>query len=145
MFMAAFAKPLLPAGRFISRNLKRNEMSLDVYLTRKKWVSYDEGKTHTEENEEVYWANITHNLNKMAGEAGIYEALWRPEEIGKTKANEIVKLLEKGLADLKTRPKHFETFNSPNGWGMYEHFVPFVEKYLEACKEYPDAIIEVSR
>ena len=143
--MAAFAKPLLPAGRFISRNLKRNEMSLDVYLTRKKWVSYDEGKTHTEENEEVYWANITHNLNKMAGEAGIYEALWRPEEIGKTKANEIVKLLEKGLADLKTRPKHFETFNSPNGWGMYEHFVPFVEKYLEACKEYPDAIIEVSR
>ena len=32
-----------------------------------------------------------------------------------------------------------------NGWGMYEHFVPFVEKYLEACKEYPDAVIEVSR
>ena len=99
-------------------------MSLDVYLTRKKWVSYDEGKTHTEENEEVYWANITHNLSKMAGEAGIYEALWRPEEIGKTKATEIVE-----LADLKARPEHFKTFNSPNGWGMYEHFVPFVEKY----------------
>lgn len=120
-------------------------MSLDVCLTRKKWVSYDECKTHIEENEQVYWANITHNLGKMAGEAGIYEALWRPEEIGKTKASEIVELLEKGLADLKERPKHFEKFNSPNGWGMYEHFVPFVEKYLEACKEYPDTIIEVSR
>ena len=120
-------------------------MGLDVYLTRKKWVSYDEAKTHTEENEEVYWANITHNLNNMAREAGIYEALWRPEEIGKTKASEIVELLEKGLTDLKARPEHFETFNSPNGWGMYEHFVPFVEKYLEACKEYPDAIIGVSR
>ena len=24
-------------------------------------------------------------------------------------------------------------------------FVPFVEKYLKACKEHPDAAIEVSR
>ena len=120
-------------------------MSLDVYLIRKRYFSYDEGKTYTEDDEQVYWANITHNFGKMAGEAGIYEALWRPEEIGKTKASEIVELLEKGLAALKARPEHFEKFNSPNGWGMYEHFVPFVEKYLEACKEYPDAIIEVSR
>ncbi len=120
-------------------------MSLDVYLNRKRYLSSDEGKTYTEDNENVYSANITHNLGKMAGEAGIYEALWRPEEIGKTKATEIVELLEKGLADLKARPEHFKTFNSPNGWGLYEHFVPFVEKYLEACKEYPDATIEVSR
>ena len=120
-------------------------MSLKVYLNRKMYLSYDEGKTYTEDNEQVYWANITHNLGKMAYEAGIYEALWRPEEIGKIKASEIVELLEKGLADLKARPEHFVKFNSPNGWGMYERFVPFVEKYLEACKEYPDAIIEVSR
>ena len=53
-------------------------------------------KTLTEEDETVYDANITHNLGKMAGEAGIYEALWRPEEIDKTKASEIVELLEKG-------------------------------------------------
>jgi hypothetical protein len=120
-------------------------MSLDVYLTRKKWVSYDEGLTHTEESDELYWANITHNLGEMAGKAGIYQALWRPEEIGKTKAIEIVELLEKGLADLKARPQYFETFNSPNGWGLYKNFVPFVEKYLNACKEYPNATIEVSR
>jgi len=140
-------------------------MSLDVYLTRKKWISYDAGKTLTEEEEPVYDANITHNLGKMAGEAGIYEALWRPhilkegynipendheaelkfEEENKTKAIGIVELLEKGLADLKARPEHFEKFNSPNGWGVYENFVTFVEKYLEACKEYPDAIVGVSR
>ena len=140
-------------------------MSLDVYLNKKRYLSYDEGKTYTQDDEQVYWANITHNLGKMAGEAGIYEALWRPhrlkegynilesdhqaewkfEEENKTTAKDIIPLLEKGLADLKSRPEHFEKFNSPNGWGMYEHFVPFVEKYLEACKEYPDAIIEVSR
>ena len=117
-------------------------MSLYVYLNRKRYLSYDEGKTYTEDDEQVYWANITHNLSRMADEAGIYEALWRPKEIGKTKASGIIELLEKGLADLKARPEHFETFNSPNGWGMYEHFVPFVEKYLEACKDYPDAVIE---
>ena len=120
-------------------------MSLDVHLMREKWVSYDKGKTLTEENEEVYWANITHNLGEMADKAGIYYALWRPEEIGKTKASEIIELLEKGLNDLKSRPEYFEQFNSPNGWGMYKNFVPFVEKYLDACKQFPESIIEISR
>ena len=120
-------------------------MSLDVYLTRKKWISYDAGKTFTEEDENLYDGNITHNLGKMAIEAGIYKALWRPEEIGKIKAGEIVEILEKGLSDLKKRPEHFKKFNSPNGWGMYEHFIPFVEEYLDACKKYPDADIKVSR
>ena len=139
-------------------------MSLDVGLYRKKWVTYDM-ITHEEEKEYVYDDNITHNLGKMANEAGIYEALWRPhrlkegynipendhqaewkfEEENETIAKDIVTLLEKGLADLKARPKHFEKFNSPNGWGMYEHFVPFIENYLNACKEYPDSIITVSR
>jgi hypothetical protein len=140
-------------------------MSLDVYLTRKKWISYDAGNTLIEDEDQVYWANITHNLGKMAKEAGIYEALWRPhrlkegynipeddyeaerkfEDENETSAKDIIPLLEKGLADLKARPEHFETFNSPNGWGMHEHFVPFVEEYLEACKDYPDAIIRASR
>lgn len=120
-------------------------MSLDVYLHRKKWISYDEGKTYIEDVDEVYWANITHNLGGMAREAGIYEALWRPEELGKEKASDIIPILEVGLADLKARPDYFEQFNAPNGWGLYEHFVPFVEDYLEACKKYPDAVIGVSR
>ncbi len=140
-------------------------MSLDVSLNRKRYTSYDEGKTFTEDYEQIYIANITHNLGGMAYKAGIYEALWRPhrlkdgynipegdhkaeyefEENQTTKASEIIELLEKGLADLKARPEYFERFNSPNGWGTYKHFVPFVEEYLKACLEYPDAIVEVSR
>lgn len=30
----------------------------------------------------IYEDSITHNLNKMADCAGIYQHLWRPEEIG---------------------------------------------------------------
>lgn len=116
-------------------------MSLDVYLTHKKWGSFG----RPGEEEEVYAGNITHNLGKMADEAGIYYAMWRPEEIEKTKAGEIIDLLEKGLEDLKARPEHYKKFDSPNGWGMYIHFVPFVEEYLDACKKHPTAIINVSR
>jgi hypothetical protein len=106
-------------------------MSLDVSLYRKYHVSYDGGKTLEEKEECVYDANITHNLGAMAAEAGIYQALWRPEELEITKANELIDPLEKGLKDLKEKPEYYEKFNSPNGWGLYEHFVPFVEKYLE--------------
>lgn len=93
----------------------------------------------------VYDANITHNLTTMADKANIYEVIWRPEEIGCVNANHIISHLEKGLNLLVSRKEYFEEYNSPNGWGMYEHFVPFVEKYLEACKNYPDALIEIQR
>ena len=120
-------------------------MSLDVYLLRNRLISYDDAKSWIDDVERVYWDNITHNLGEMAEAAGIYEALWRPEEIGCVYAFDIIAILEVGLADMKARPEYYEQFNSSNGWGMYEHFVPFVENYLNACKEFPTAKIEVSR
>jgi hypothetical protein len=107
-------------------------MSLDVYL--KVTMPTD-----------VYSANITHNLGPMAQEAGIYMTLWCPDELGFTKAEELIGTLEEGLAKLKADPEHFKKFDAENGWGTYEHFVPFVEKYLEACKDNPEADVEVSR
>jgi hypothetical protein len=94
---------------------------------------------------DFYSGNITHNLGKMAGEAGIYKHLWRPEEIGIDRAEQLIRPLTDGLALLKSDPPRFEAFNSPNGWGMYEHFVPFVEEYLRACVERPMAKVRVSR
>lgn len=111
-------------------------MSLDIYL---------KDPTSTYETEELYWANITHNLGRMAKEAGIYMALWRPEEIEAKYAEDIIEIVEKGLNDLIARPEHFEQFNSPNGWGTYNNFVPFVAKYLEALKKYPKSKIYSSR
>jgi hypothetical protein len=107
-------------------------MSLDVMLT-------------TLRPTEIYSGNITHNLGKMATAAGIYEHLWRPEEIGITKAHQLIEPLQAGLAKLEADPAEYEAYNSPNGWGLYKHFVPFVRNYLEACEANPDADISVSR
>lgn len=98
-----------------------------------------------DEKEELYWANITHNLGTMADAAGIYKHLWRPEELGIKKAGELVAPLTEGLAKLKADPAYYKTFNPKNGWGNYDGFVDWVEKYLTACTENPDGTIEVSR
>lgn len=95
--------------------------------------------------DQVYWANITHNLGPMAREAGIYTHLWRPEQIGVTLAADLVEPLTAGLALLRSDPARFKALNSHNGWGRYEHFVPFVERYLEACRQYPAAKVSACR
>lgn len=94
---------------------------------------------------EVFWANITHNLGNMADEAGIYGCVWRPEENGVESAGQLIEPLTKAIADMKARPKHYEKFNSPNGWGLYENFVPWLERLLEACTAWPDAEVYSSR
>jgi hypothetical protein len=140
-------------------------MSLDVILYRNYHVSYDDGKTLEPKKEEMYSANITHNLGDMASEAGIYEALWRPyrlkegynipeddhnaeykfEEENPVRAFEIIPIIEKGLKDMLARSEHYKTFDSPNGWGLYVHFIPFIERYLEALRKYPESFVECDR
>lgn len=107
-------------------------MSLDVTLTAVRPTA-------------VYTDNITHNLNRMAMAAGIYEQLWRPEEIGITRAGQLIEPLEKGLALLESDPDRFRAYEPENKWGTYTCLVGFVTDYLEACKANPDAAVEVSR
>jgi hypothetical protein len=95
--------------------------------------------------EEVYSANITHNLGPMANAAGIYEALWRPDENGITHARQLIEPLSVGLAKLTSDPDGFSVHNPPNGWGSYESLVNFVRDYLAACVTWPDAEVSVWR
>jgi hypothetical protein len=81
----------------------------------------------------------------MAAEAGLYEALWRPETIGVALARELVALLRDGLARLQSEPARFQMHSPENGWGTYEGLVRFVANYLAACERYPDAKVSVSR
>ena len=125
-------------------------MSLDVYLTGEtrevECICNECGDRHTRtETEEIYWANITHNLCKMAMEAGIYKELWSPDEIGITKARQLIDPLSRGLDLMRSDPERFKALNATNGWGTYRDFLPWIAKYLEACRENPDADVEVSR
>lgn len=97
------------------------------------------------DSEEVFSANITHNLGEMAEKAGIYEALWRPTENGLTHAKQLIEPLTLGLERLKSDPDYYKTFNPPNGWGNYDNLVGFVESYLEACTKYLDAEVSAWR
>lgn len=107
-------------------------MSLDFYLMKR--VRTD-----------VFNSNIPHNLTDMADKAGIYKCLWRPDENGFKKAKDIIPVLKEGIKKLEARPEYYKKFDSSNGWGTYEHFVPFVKEILKACEENPSAEIEVSR
>lgn len=107
-------------------------MSLDIRLTVVKPT-------------EVFSANITHNLGNMAEAAGIYMALWRPEEIGITKANELIPILRKGLAFLEDNPGKMRQYDAKNGWGTYPDFLRFVREVLAACVENPEAAVNSCR
>lgn len=118
-------------------------------ITRAEWderysgiepVSVESGR-----DGEVYWANITHNLNTMADEAGIYKELWRPDEIGITHARQLIAPLADGLGRLRSDPAKFKRFNPKNGWGDYNGLVRFVAGYLQACREHPNAEVSASR
>jgi hypothetical protein len=111
-------------------------MSLDFRL----FTEDQDGNEHC-----VLDVNITHNLNTMADAAGIYKALWRPEEIGAERAKDVADLLRVGLVNLKASPWKYVQYNDEDGWGTYEQFIPFVEEVLEACDQYPSARIRVSR
>lgn len=140
-------------------------MSLDVYLMGEGTITCECCGHKYDATYEVFAQNITHNLNEMADQAGLYDVCWRPhrlrddydipegdhegewefEDSVEVKAGDLIKRLEKGLKALKDNPEHFKRYNASNGWGVYENFVPWVERYLEACKEYPDAVVRVSR
>jgi hypothetical protein len=115
-------------------------MSLDVWLT----MEIDTSREGPEQVE-FYSANITHNLNHMAEAAGIYYHLWRPEEIGIKTAGELIEPLGTGLAKMKADPEYYKQFDAENGWGVYDDFVPWIERYIEACKKHPKTTIWVSR
>lgn len=120
-------------------------MSLDIYLKRSKHVSYDDCKTFIVDEDYVFNWNITHNLGDMADKAGVYQALWRPEELKIDTASDLIPYLEKALTKLNEDPNHYRSFEPSNGWGSYEGLVDCVDSYLSACKQYPNSKIEVSR
>lgn len=143
----AFAKAMDDAAVSMARAAEAMQrtgkaMSLTVYLYERPGI-----------RREVYSGNITHNLTQMADAAGIYEAMWRPDEfVGRhdpaqkvVRAGELIEALRTGLARLKLDPDRYREHDAGNGWGTVDQFIPFVAEYLEACERWPDAEVRVSR
>jgi hypothetical protein len=120
-------------------------MSLDFYLeSEPRECVCSQCDSKIMRCEEIFWINITHNLGKMAGKAGIYQVLWHPNDNGQVTAGDILETLKSGYSDLLNRPEYFKQFDASNGWGTYEHFVPFVKSCLDACESNPLALVRAS-
>lgn len=113
-------------------------MSLDIYLDSPLCP-------HCGRKDQHYAANITHNLNTMADALGIYQCVWRPDQNGIKDARQLIEPLKKAIADMRSDPAKYKAFNAPNGWGMYDNFLPWLERLLQACETYPDDEVHVSR
>lgn len=112
-------------------------MSLDVYLESPETCP---NCGHAiGEPRRVYSRNITHNLGKMAAEAGLYDACWHPDRRGWARACDLIEPLRAGLERLRADEKYYRQWDAPNGWGLYEHLVEFVADYLAACELNPNA------
>lgn len=129
-------------GIFIRENGRTKEVSLE------EWIKRNPGREPLlAMTSGCCWSgNITHNLAEMADEVvNLYKALWEPEEIGIFKAKDAVPFLRCGIDNLKKNPEHFKKFNPKNGWGDYDVLIEFINEYLTACEENPEAEIEISR
>lgn len=130
-------------GVFIRENGQNVELTPEQVA--EKFPGSKPAPLHSFETNEVFDWNITHNLNQMAMKAGLYEALWRPDENKMKYAKDVIPALEDGLERLKNNREYFEQFNPENGWGSYDGLLKCVEEYLKAARLYPHAEIEVSR
>ena len=142
LIMPGVRKVLEGTGVFVRENGATVELTQEQ--VREKFPGYEPVRV-IEGDYVVFRDNITHNLGEMAEAAGLYRALWRPEEDGRTKARDLRGVLRRGLHTLLTEPDRFKKLNPENGWGDYDGLVKFVREYLDACIEYPDADVEVSR
>lgn len=91
------------------------------------------------EPQEIYSADITGNLVKMAAEAGLYNAIWNPKVVGITKASHLAPMLLAGITQMVEEPARFIKHNPANGWGSYDQFVEWCKRLHRHCEEYPNA------
>lgn len=138
--------------KFLRKDTSRGKnMGLAVMLIEKKaskhvCICSDCGTEHTTSYPETLFSkSITHNLTKMAEEAGIYGILWHPETNGIETASDMIPELTEGLRKLIEDPIKFQVFNPENGWGSYNVLVKFVDEYLQACLKHRDAIVVADR
>jgi len=115
-------------------------MSLDLYLNTPDTCPHCGGELRG--GTELWWQNITHNVTPMWAKAGVYDALYESDG---HRASEYIEALEAGVKDMREHFTDYEKLDSPNGWGLAKHALPWLERTLVAFKENPTATIRVSK
>jgi hypothetical protein len=116
-------------------------MSLDIYLESPPCEHCGRG------DDTVWQYNVTHNLARMADAAGLYQVMWRPEEIGVVTAADALPHLRAGWDRLTANDNvdAMLALSPTNGWGTYDGLCRAVSAYIGACVDYPHALVRVSR
>ena len=91
------------------------------------------GDDEDDGSDTVWSRSITHNLTPMARAAGVYMAMWRPEEIGIERARDLIPPLAAGLVAIAADPEKFEAMNPENGWGSFEGLCSFIGEAMGAA------------
>lgn len=108
-------------------------MSLDLELYTKVDLGGDEPYRVC-----LYETSYTDNIVPLVKQIGLYECVWR----GSGKAGDIIEPIRNAIDLLKSDPKGWRCYDSPNGCGNYDSFLPWLKKLLEACLKYPKADIK---
>ena len=105
-------------------------MGLDISFTTLQPVALPQSERH-----------ITHNLVPIAKAVGVYEALWRPESAGYTKAKDVLPIMKEALRQLRERAKELKALEPPKGYGSMEDLRQDLQALIVVAEEYPEADI----
>lgn len=87
--------------------------------------------------------NITFNLGKMFSWAFGVE-YWVDEVEDILTDGVAVKLLRAIMKMIEYKTEA-ETFDSPNGWGTYEHGLNFLIEFYQTCRKNPNCTIHIDK
>ncbi len=141
------------------------EFSLEALAERREWdalngrafqkteggMSYDIWVGHSDEP-----GNITYNVDAMFAlalgepEAGVRNGadvvfhLKSPalKRFVDRPASEAIEPLRAAVARMEADPEAYRALNPPNGWGDYEGALDYLRRFLEACEEKPERLVE---
>jgi hypothetical protein len=98
---------------------------------------------HCKRGEQIHTQNITHNLQPMWHKAGIYDALYESE--GQVVTDLYVDRIRRAVQEMETNFNDYQKLDSPNGWGLARNALPWLQRWLAACRANPGATIHVSK
>ena len=87
----------------------------------------------------IFTHKVPSELFDLACHSGLYDAVWRPDNIGATIAEHIIAPLTEGLIELTSNPQLYMLY-APSV-DMYRAFLKHISLYLKACMANPNAKI----